>query len=98
MKYPDIRVPHQYLRDRVIQHGDVIISEISGAFWCYSGQIHRTFFLGEPTAEWQRLHEAASDCYEAIEAVLMDGATVEQVLDAAEVIDQRGYVILDDLL
>ncbi|HVA25235.1 MAG TPA: M24 family metallopeptidase, partial [Chloroflexota bacterium] len=72
--------------------------EISGAFWCYSGQIHRSFFLGEPTPEWQRLHQAAVDCYEGIESVLKDGASVDQVLDAAEVIDQRGYVILDDLL
>ncbi len=98
MKDPDVCVPHQYPRDRVIQRGDVIISEISGAFWCYSGQIHRSFFLGEPTPEWQHLHQAAVDCYEAIESVLKDGATVDQVLDAAEVIDQRGYVILDDLL
>jgi len=98
MKDPDICAPHQYLRDRVIQRGDVIISEISGAFWCYSGQIHRSFFLGEPTPEWQRLHQAAVDCYEGIESVLKDGASVDQVLDAAEVIDQRGYVILDDLL
>jgi Xaa-Pro dipeptidase len=98
MKDPDICVPHQYLRDRTIQRGDVIISEISGAFWCYSGQIHRSFFLGEPTPEWAHLHQAAQDCYEAIEGVLQDGATVDQVLDAAEVIDQRGYRILDDLL
>jgi Xaa-Pro dipeptidase len=98
MADPDISVPHQYLTDRVIQRGDVIISEISGAFWCYSGQIHRSYFLGQPTPEWQHLHEAASDCFEAIESVLRDGATAEQVLDAAEIIDQRGYVILDDLL
>jgi Xaa-Pro dipeptidase len=98
MKNPDVYVPHQFQRDRVIQEGDVIISEISGAFWCYSGQIHRTFFLGEPTPEWRHLHQAAQDCYEAIEAVLKDGAQVDEVLDAAEVIDQRGYRILDDLL
>jgi len=98
MKNPDVYVPHQFQRDRQIQEGDVIISEISGAFWCYSGQIHRTFFLGEPTPEWQHLHQAAQDCYEAIDAVLTDGAQVDEVLDAAEVIDQRGYRILDDLL
>lgn len=98
MANPDICVPHQFLRDRVIRRGDVIISEISGAFWCYSGQIHRSFFLGEPTPDWQRLHQAAVDCYEAIESVLKDGATVDQVIDAADVLDERGYVALDDLL
>jgi Xaa-Pro aminopeptidase len=98
MKEPNAYVPHQYMRDRVIRHGDVVISEISGAFWCYSGQIHRSFFLGEPTPEWQQLHQAASDCFEAIESVLEDGATVEQVIDAGDILDQRGYVCLDDLL
>jgi len=98
MKDPDVCVPFQFQRDRVIQHGDAIISEISGAFWCYSGQIHRTFFLGDPTPEWVHLHQAASDCYEGIEAVLKDGATVDPVIDAADVLDERGYVCLDDLL
>lgn len=98
MTDPNICVPHQYMRDRVLQPGDVVISEISGAFWCYSGQIHRSFFLGQPTPEWQHLHQAASDCFEAIEDVLKDGATVEQVIDVADVLDERGYVCLDDLL
>jgi len=98
MRDPDICVPHQYMSNRVLQPGDVVISEISGAFWCYSGQIHRSFFLGEPTPEWQRLHEAAVDCYEAIEAQLRDGATVNAVIDAADVLDARGYLCLDDLL
>jgi Xaa-Pro aminopeptidase len=91
-------VPHQYQSDRVLQAGDAVITEISGAFWGYSGQIHRTFFLGEPTAEWTRLHRAAEQAYEAIEATLHDGATVDDVLDAAEVIHDAGYTIFDDLL
>src|SRR5581483_2716930 len=98
MANPSIFVPHQYQSNRVLEKGDAIISEISGAFWCYSGQIHRTFFLGQPTPEWVHLHQAASDTFDAIENVLKDGATVEQVLDAAEIIDQRGYHIYDDLL
>jgi Xaa-Pro aminopeptidase len=98
MRDPDVCVPHQYMSDRVLRPGDVVISEISGAFWCYSGQIHRSFFLGEPTPEWQRLHEAAVECYEAIEAQLRDGATVNAVIDAADVLDARGYICLDDLL
>ena len=30
MQNPNVYVPHQFQRDRVIQQGDVIISEISG--------------------------------------------------------------------
>lgn len=100
MRNPErpIFVPHQYQSDRVLQAGDVLITEISGAFWGFSGQIHRTFFLGEPTPEWAKLHQVAVDAYEAIEAVLKDGATLEDVLDAAELIDRAGYTIFDDLL
>lgn len=98
MADPDVFVPHQYQSDRVLQEGDALITEISGAFWGYSGQIHRTFFLGEPTKAFAHLHETAVTAYEAIENVLRDGATVEDVLDAAEIIHDRGYTIHDDLL
>lgn len=98
MKDPKVFVPHQYHSDRVLQHGDVLITEISGGFWGYASQIHRTFCLGEPTAEYVRMHEVAIEAYEAVESVLKDGATVEQVLDAAEVIHRAGYTIFDDLL
>lgn len=100
MREPDqaVFVPHQYQSDRPLRLGDALITEISGAFWGYSGQIHRTFFLGEPTREWSDLHRASVEAYEAIEQVLRDGATVGQVLDAAEVIDRSGYTIFDDLV
>jgi len=98
MREPIAFVPHQYQSDRVLQADDCVITEISGAFWGYSGQIHRTFFLSEPTPEWVHLHQAASDAFEAMESVLKDGANIDQVLDAAELIDQRGYRIFDDLL
>lgn len=93
-----IYVPHQFQSDRVIERGDVLITEVSGAFWGSSGQIHRTYTLGAPTAEWQRIHDVAMEAYDAIESVLRDGATIDDVLDAADVIHARGYTILDDLL
>lgn len=98
MSEPGVFVPHQYQSDRVLQRGDVLITEISGHFWGYGGQIHRTFFLGEPTPEWARLHEAAVAAYEAIEAALRDGATAEDLMDAAEIIHRSGYTVFDDLV
>ncbi|HYU18847.1 MAG TPA: M24 family metallopeptidase [Chloroflexota bacterium] len=99
MDDPQAFVPHQYQSDREIQPGDVLITEISGTFWGYAGQIHRTYAIGTgPTPEWERLHGAAVEAYDAIESVLRDGASVEEVLDAAEVIHERGYTIFDDLL
>ncbi|MGB0576455.1 MAG: M24 family metallopeptidase [Alphaproteobacteria bacterium] len=98
MTDPDFPVPSQFHSGRKLQNGDCLITEISGAWWGYSGQIHRTFSLGEPTDEWSKMHEAAVECYLAIENTLKDGATTTDVEIAADVIHDLGYTILDDLL
>ncbi len=98
MTEPDFPVPAQFHSSRVLQQGDCLITEISGAWWGYSGQIHRTFSLGEPTRAWQDLHDAAVAGYLAIEGALKDGATTTDIENAAEVIHERGYSIYDDLL
>ncbi len=98
MTEPDFPVPSQFQSSRILQDGDCLITEISGAWWGYSGQIHRTFSLGEPTREWQELHDVAMEGYLAIEDTLKDGATTSDIENASEIIHQRGYTILDDLL
>lgn len=98
MTNPDFPVPSQFHSSRKLQEGDCLITEISGAWWGYSGQIHRTFSLGEPTKEWQELHDVAVEGYLAIEDTLKDGATTSDIENASEIIHRRGYTILDDLL
>jgi Xaa-Pro dipeptidase len=99
MREPDVCVPAQYASTRIIARGDALITEISGAYWGYSGQIHRTYFVAEPpTPDWQRLHDVALEAYLRIETILKDGAAVGDVLDAAEYIHEQGYSIYDDLL
>jgi Xaa-Pro aminopeptidase len=98
MRAPQIGVPAQIPSRRVIERGDVLITEISAEHWGYSGQIHRAYAIGQPpTAEYARIHEVALACYERIVAVLRDGATAEQVVDAADVVHERGYTLYDDL-
>lgn len=99
MRAPNFQVPAQFQSSRTLDVGDCLITEISGAYWGYSGQIHRTFSLGEgPTPEWQDLHAAAVEAFEAIEGLIKDGTTTAEVEEAAEVIHGRGYSIYDDLL
>jgi Xaa-Pro aminopeptidase len=99
MSAPTIGVPSQLQSDRIIAAGDVLITEISGHSWGYGGQIHRAYAIGaEPTAAYQRLHDVAAEVFERIRGVLRDGATVAHVLDAAEVVHERGLTIYDDLL
>lgn len=99
MRDPDLGVPAQYPSNRPISLGDAVITEITGCYWGYSGQIHRTYFIGEPPiAEWRRMHDVAMEVYVAIENTLKDGAVWGDVLDAAELVHERGYSLYDDLL
>ncbi|MGB7950403.1 MAG: Xaa-Pro peptidase family protein [Candidatus Binatia bacterium] len=99
MRQPDFPVPAQFQSSRKLQKGDCLITEISGAHSGYSGQIHRTFSIGEgPTKEWQRMHDAAVEAFEVLAKVIKDGATTTEAEEAAEVIHKRGYSTYDDLV
>ena len=99
MADPQGCVPHQYPPDRVIERGDVIVTEISASFWGYAGQILRSFTVeAEPTPLYRDLYETAVAVYEDIEAVLKPGATVGEILDRAERIHDAGFTIYDDLV
>ena len=99
MEAPEVCVPHQYHPDRTLQAGDVFVTEISTTFWGYAGQILRTFTIAsDPTPRYARLHEVALEAYDSIVEVLRPGATIGEVLDAAEVITKSGFDIWDDLV
>jgi len=99
MRNPDFPVPSQFHSKRKLEKGDCLITEISGAYSGYSGQIHRTFSIGEgPTPEWKKMHDVASEAFETLARVIKDGTTTAEAEEAAEIIHQRGYTILDDLV
>ena len=99
MRDPHGGVPQQYMSNRVAQKGDVLVVELSTNYWGYTGQILRTFTIGEgPTPEYQKIHDAAVEAFERVAAVIKEGTDVEAVLDAAEIVHARGYTIYDDFL
>lgn len=99
MHGPHLCVPTQWEASRRIAVGDVVITEISAYHWGYAGQIHRPIAVsGPPTPAYQRMYEVAVEAYERIAAALKPGATVEDLLDAAEFIHRSGYTIYDDLV
>ena len=99
MRVPDFPVPSQFHSNRKLQKGDALISEISGAYSGYSGQIHRTFSIGEgPTPEWQKMHDAAMEAFDVLSKVIKDGATTTEAEEAAEIIHRRGFSTYDDLV
>ncbi|MGN6716835.1 MAG: M24 family metallopeptidase [Candidatus Binatia bacterium] len=99
MRAPDFPVPSQFHSNRKLEKGDALITEISGAYSGYSGQIHRTFSIGEgPTSEWQKMHDAAVEAFEVLSKIIKDGATTTEAEEAAEIIHRRGYSTYDDLV
>lgn len=92
-------VPRQNLSHRRLERGDVINTEISVSYWGYSGQAHRPIFLqAQPAEIYRRLWDTALESYERCVSRLKPGATSEDVLDAAEVIAERGFSINDGFL
>jgi Xaa-Pro dipeptidase len=99
MRDPDFPVPAQFQSSRKLQKGDCLITEISGAYSGYSGQIHRSFSIGEgPTTEWRKMHDAAVEAFETLANVIKDGASTTDAEESAEIIHRRGYSIYDDLV
>ncbi len=99
MQHPDKAIPRQYPTSRRLQIGDVVVVEISTKLFGYSGQVLRTFTVGaEPTPLYSGLHRAAEDAFDQTLAVLRPGATVADVVRAADVIHDRELTIGDDFL
>ena len=99
MRNPQVPVPRQFHSTRRVRAGDVVVAEISAAFWDHPGQVLRSFALGEdPSPLYVDLHAAADAAFDAIAAVLRDGATPAQVIEASRVIEAAGFTIIDDLL
>jgi Xaa-Pro aminopeptidase len=99
MHDPRLGVPAQFPSTRRVAKGDIVFAEISAAFWDHSGQVLRSFALGEePPALYRALHTAADAAFDAVAAVLKAGAMPAQVIEAAGVIEDAGFTIIDDLL
>ena len=99
MRNPDVPVPRQFPSVRRVQKGDIVFAEISAAFFDHTGQVLRSFAVEEePPPLYQQLHAAADAAFDAVVAILREGATPAQVIEAAGVIEEAGFTIIDDLL
>jgi Xaa-Pro aminopeptidase len=99
MDAPARSVPAQFPSTRRVERGDAVVTEIAATFWDYPGQVLRSFAVGaEPPPLYRALHDTADAAFDAIAAVLKDGATPAQVIAAAGVIEQAGFTTCDDLV
>ena len=99
MANPHIFVPPQHHSPRKVENGDVIFCELSAFFWDYAGQVLRTFTVGaEPTPLYRDLHETAEAAFDAVTKVVRHGTTMQEIIEAAGVIENSGFTVCDDLM
>ena len=99
MADPKVFVPPQFHSARKVERGDVVFCELSGSFWDYSGQVLRTFSVGaDPTPLYRDLHAAAEAAFDAVTKIVKHGTRMEEIVEAAGVIEERGFTVCDDLM
>jgi Xaa-Pro dipeptidase len=99
MDAPEFIFPWQYPSTRIVQRGDILMTEISAGYWGYCGQIQRPFAVGTPpTPEFQRLYDLAAECYHRVFEVIKPGATDGDIRAAAAFIETSGCRTRDVLL
>ncbi len=99
MAAPRLGAPTQFVANRKVKRGDVIVAEIAAAYWEHPGQVLRSFAVdADPPPLYRDLHAVADAAFDAIAAILKDGAMPQQAIDAAGVIENAGFTIIDDLL
>ncbi len=99
MAKPHIHVPPQHHSPRRVQKGDVVFCELSAYWWDYAGQVLRTFTVGaDATPLYRELHGTAEAAFDAVTAVVRHGTKMQQIIEAANVIEERGFTVCDDLM
>lgn len=99
MLQPELCVPPQYPRARTLTAGDVLLCEISASYWDYAGQLLRTFAVAaDPPPLYEELHAVADAAFDAVVGRLRSGATAIELVEAADLIQEAGFTIRDDLV
>lgn len=99
MSDPARGAPAQVTTGRVVAAGDVVVTELSAALAGYSGQVLRTIAVeAELTPQYAELHRVAEAAFDAVCDAIRPGATPAAVVEAAGVIEDAGFTIVDDLV
>lgn len=99
MANPNLCVPRQHASPRKVAAGDVLFTELSAHFWDYAGQVLRSYTIAaEPTPLYRDLFDTAEAAFEAVCKVLRPGCTMQEILDAAGVVERSGFTVCDDLM
>jgi Xaa-Pro aminopeptidase len=99
MADPAVHVPRQFTSNRVVRKGDFAMAELTAAFRDYGGQLLRSFTVGAPASPlYRELHRVAEAALHGITGILRPGVTMQEIVDAAAVIEEAGFTTCDDLV
>ena len=84
--------PHSSVSNRPLQPGDLVVIDFGAVYQGYCADITRTFAVGEPPAEYARIHQVTLEANAAGRAAARPGIPAGQVDRAARaVIEAAGY-------
>ena len=97
--YFGVPVPAQWPAARKLEAGDVLACEISASHWDYTGQLLRTFAVGQdPSPLHRELHDVADAAFDALFDRVHPGATAAELVEASALIGDAGFTTRDDLV
>lgn len=89
---PNSALPHGELTDRVLEPDEFLLIDYGGSINGYPADITRTFCLGTPSAEMQKIYDTVLAANEAAKAAAGPGVAMQAVDKAArDVITEAGY-------
>jgi len=93
MDDPSCPYPFGLPSGRTVQQGDIIMTEISGSYHGYAGQIARPLALGKPPQRYQDFFDRAQEVYYGVQEVLIPGNTARDVLKVSQKFLDAGYSV-----
>ncbi len=93
MTDPRMVYPDPYPTHRLVEAGQVVMSEHSVGFGGYYGKLMTTWFTGEPTLEYRDLFEVASEVYRTALAELKPGMTSADADRIIEPVAKAGWTV-----
>jgi len=73
MREPQMTYPDFYASNRVLQRGDVLMTELTGGYGGYFGKLYTTSFIGPPTPEYRLMFERAAERYRQLVDAIKPG-------------------------
>jgi Xaa-Pro aminopeptidase len=93
----DSCVPNQFPSRRKIRPGDVINTELTVNYAMYCSQILRPFFVGEPSAEYERIYRLTKKVYDELRGAIRAGTSLGELHRIALQIGDAGFTTVDGI-